>query len=399
MIILKNFRIEEEADTFAATCDLIGDGFPSQLTFRTPHANHDAIDIDEPNWAAMALLYPAMLLGQDLVIEADLSPRLLYNIRNDLGSLLNSYEPLAKRINIEAGMTSASPLTQDRDVATGFSGGVDSLATTMLYGGPEVHESMRLNALATFNVGALGPTAEVDDLFKNAQARVSEYAAIKGWNTYFVAADLDQIYGAAKHVTAVDFVKTMGFRNAAAALLLQKGVKAYLPSSSGVWSNKSCGPNNYTGHLDPVLLPLLATEGLWQQSAGVGLDRIDKIEILSDHPDAQARLDVCVSPPAIRRASPKINCSHCWKCVPTMLVLEALGKLDDFDQVFDVAYYQKHRTELLRKHSVSFWRQGRPRTQLKYAEAHGLSVPYPNSKFEWFTYRVINKLKRMIGLK
>ena len=54
-------------------------------------------------------------------------------------------------------------------------------------------------------------------------------------------------------------------------------------------------------------------------------------------------LDVCVANPDKRLALEKLNCSRCWKCTRTLLTLEALGRLDAFEKVFDLPYYRTHR--------------------------------------------------------
>lgn len=392
MIILKNFRIEEEPDLLAVKCDIVGDGFPRNLTFRTTKDQYEAIDIDEPNWAAIALIYPAMLLGQDINIEADLSPRLLYNMQNDLGSLLHSFEPLAKRIKVNAGVTREPGQTIGKNVATGFSGGVDSFATTMLFGGSEMHKSMRLSALALFDVGALGKTGDVDDVFLDGQKRVSEYAGRMGWNKYFVSADFDALFSGAASKGPTDFVKTVCLRNAAAAMVLQKGIGTYLSSSSVAWRSVTCGPFNYTGIMAPIMQPLFSTEGLRFQSAGAGLSRLEKVSLISNNSDTWTRLDICVGRKDLRHTGKGINCSRCWKCVPTILLLEALGKVDHFESIFDLEYYRANRNRLLqatvdRAHMTGMWAE-----TIEFARGKGLSVPKPRLAVR----RVAGRIKRAL---
>lgn len=76
-------------------------------------------------------------------------------------------------------------------------------------------------------------------------------------------------------------------------------------------------------------------------STGGSLDRITKTKTIADYAPAYKYLNVCVT--AIE------NDSTCFKCVRTMLTLDALGKLDKFSAVFDVQYYMNHRKNILKE--------------------------------------------------
>ena len=100
--------------------------------------DENALDIAEPNWAAVALLYPAMVHNQDLYIEADISPLLLHNLNNDIQILLKIINPHLNQIKVVAGSSKPQEFNQNvkRHVITGFSGGVDSTATYLKYNNP-----------------------------------------------------------------------------------------------------------------------------------------------------------------------------------------------------------------------------------------------------------------------
>lgn len=376
MIVAKNFRISHTPTSAVAQCDLIGPGFPKTLGFSVAHEQAHALDIEQPDWAAVALLYPAMLMGEDITIEADLSPLLLHNMRNDLMALLRNFEPSAKPIRIEAGQSSRRLSDQRRDVCTGFSGGVDSFATLARYTDESVHPSLRLTALASFHVGALGPVHGHPELLDQALDTIRPVAREKGMRLYGVTADLDAIFRPAKTFGPTGFTKTVGFRNAASALVLQKGVRTYMPSGAIGYDRASYGPILSTELIDPVLQPLLHTEDLRMIPAVAGLGRFAKTELLSRHDDAQRYLQSCVVRTDQRPKNGVVNCSQCWKCTLTMLALDSLGELDGFHRVFDVAYYRANRKKLLKvlmNMSAHFWRL--PLEGLDRAKAAGIPVP------------------------
>lgn len=397
MIVAGNFRTEGTHQGVEASCTLKGAGFPARLSFHVPHDTAHTVDIDQPNWAAMALIWPAMLMGQDLVVEGDLSPLLLYNMQNDLMALMRNYEPRLKPIRITAGVSADILPQPGRDVMTGFPGGVDSFSTYALYTRPQVPPSLRMTALAVFQVGALGPTARGAEVLAPAVAHARAHADDHGLQTYSLSSNMDEVFAPAKPFGPVDFRTTVGFRNAAAALLMQNGVGTYLPSGTVAYNRATFGPYSCTEPLDPALQPLFSTEKLRVQPAGAGLSRIDKIALIADDPQAQRRLNVCVNPTGRRRPTTALNCSACWKCIQTLLVLEAMGKLEAFAPVFDLGFYLTNRRRLLQSLSDLAFGQNylTAQEQIGYARAHGLEVPRPRGKVE----RRLRKLGRAVLLR
>ena len=398
MIVAHDFRLDAQAGGTEVSCALKGEGFPARMTFRLPVDHAPAVDVAEPNWAAMALYWPAMIMGQDLVIEADLSPLLLYTMRNDLLALMRNYEPRLKPVRIEAGISEPRVPDERRDTMTGFSGGVDSFSTFVLYTNPEVPPSLRLTALAVYQVGALGPSFDATDdtLLAPAVAHARAHAEDNGLKIYAVNSNMDAVFAPAKPFGPIDFRRTVGLRNAAAALVLQNGVGAYMPSGSVSYRVATYGPYDCTENLDPVFQPLLATEKLRVGAAGAGLNRIDKLRLIAPNPEAQRRLNVCVSPAGKARPTTTLNCSVCWKCVQTLMVLEALGQIDAFAPVFDIGFYRANRRRLLQNlsdfaHSNNFLGTIE---QMAFARSHGVAVLGPRSRPEQTLRRVARKVLR-----
>ena len=95
--------------------------------------------------------------------------------------------------------------------------------------------------------------------------------------------------------------------------------------------------------MDPALLPLLSTSALTLSTAGSGRSRVDKTLALVGRPEAR-HLDVCIDPNPTRT----LNCSHCSKCMRTMLTLEIAGQLDEFcPEPFQRGPYLAHRADFL----------------------------------------------------
>lgn len=402
MILARNFRIRTTKTSAIAECDLIGPGFPEKLAFEVSIDHVLALDVEEPNWAAMALLYPAMLMGEELVIEADLSALLLHNMRNDLMALIRNFEPQTKLIRIDAGQSSRFLSAEGRDVMSGFSAGVDSFATLAIFSDEKLHRDLRLSALGTFHVGALGPTQGRPDLLEDALAHIQPIAQSKGLKLYGVSCDMDPIFGAAKKHGPVGFAKTVGFRNAACGMALQKGVRTYMTAGHRAYGRASYGPAGTTETLDPVFQPLLQTESFRTIPVAAGLSRLEKIKLLVERPDVRKHLNPCVIQTDLRPKTGYLNCSRCWKCSTTLLDLEVLGRLDDFRQIFDVDHYKANREILLAdllNISVHEWGDKISEGYGHVFEA-GLTLPRVKSSARYqtqkFAARAHNKVRRVV---
>jgi hypothetical protein len=384
MIVARRFRIEERDDSFRVMCDLRGPNFPPTLYFDVDRRNFNAIDATEPNWAVLALLYPAMLMEEDITIEADISPLLHYNANNDLMALIRNFESSAKSIKVEAG-TTASPRyrTQAKDVATGLSCGVDSFATFLNYTRPSVPEGLRLTSVAVFQVGAFGRTYDQSIRIEDARRRTEALVGPLGLKVFSLSSNMDDIFAPSAAFGPVSFRKTVGFRNAAAALVLQKGLGLYLPSGNVGYANATYGPTDSTEPMDAVLQPLFSTEALQFQCGAAGLSRFEKIVAICDNPLVREHLDVCVAAFSQRYINGRKNCSKCWKCVQTMIGLEAIGKLAFFTSAFDIELYYSNRkllTKLAVNNAAALGPNSGPYNVIHCARQSGLELPYPDSK-------------------
>lgn len=96
-------------------------------------------------------------------------------------------------------------------------------------------------------------------------------------------------------------------------------------------------------HYEYLLFSMLALNGFVVRMDGVAQERIHKVADLAKYEPATHYLNVCHE-----ITEDGLNCSYrCSKCMRTMLNLDACGALDDFKEVFDVAYYRKHFSEYL----------------------------------------------------
>jgi len=323
------------------TCRVTGPGLPDSIWVEVADRDADLLS-DRVDWAAVAMLYPAMRVGADVELGAATSPRLLDALAHDLQPFLRVFDPALVPVAIH-GVAASAGENRGPLVATGFSAGIDSFATLARYRFAPVHPSLAISALAVFDVGAFGKRSEPH--FSRAVARAEAFAAAHGLRSIAVATNFDQVYRAPA-VGRPGFEKTSTFRNAAAALALSKGIGRYDVSSSFSPAEIGVRPTYNSAYLDPILLPLLSTESLELVSSCAGLTRIEKTRLVASLDAAGPLLDVCTRVWERGDGRP-LNCSHCGKCLRTLFTLEAIGRLESFSAVFDLEAFRAGRERCL----------------------------------------------------
>ena len=353
MISASEFRLETVDSRLMASCKLTGPGLPKRLWFMAESDDENALDIAEPNWAAVAMLYPAMVHNQDLYIEADISPLLLHNLNNDIQILLKVINPYLNQIKVVAGSSQPQEFNQNvkRHVITGFSGGVDSTATYLKYNNPNSSSSLRLSALSIYDVGAIGktsPSPSFEHLQKHFD-QLKRFCDEKELLAFGVSSNMDQVYRSTKKKAI--FISTFGFFpkyvslvNISATLAMKKRVRLYLPSGTTGYSDMQFKWRDSTERSEPILAPLLSTERFICQPGAAGLTRFEKTKYIFET-EPKSQLNVCIMK-ASKRNDDFLNCGRCWKCVETLYDIEAIGKLEEISTIFDLNEYNNNKDQL-----------------------------------------------------
>jgi len=380
LISASEFRLEIVDGRLMVSCKLTGPGLPKRLWFMAESDDENALDIAEPNWAAVALLYPAMVHNQDLYIEADISPLLLHNLNNDIQILLKIINPHLNQIKVVAGSSKPQEFNQNvkRHVITGFSGGVDSTATYLKYNNPNSSSSLRLSALSIYDVGAIGktsPSPSFEHLQKHFD-QLKRFCDEKELLAFGVSSNMDQVYRSTKKKrnSNVYFWSYVSLVNISATLAMQKRVKLYLPSGCIGYSEMEIKNLDSTERVEPILAPLLSTERFMCQAGTAGLIRFEKIKYIFET-EPKSQLNVCVMK-ASKRNDDFLNCGRCWKCIHTIYDIEAIGKLKKIVTTFDLDEYLNNKEGLFnsvpqhRKHILADMAK-----KIPLIEAQGGKIP------------------------
>ncbi len=305
----------------------------NQLWFSVPEKFGNWLTDDVYDAFMIAMLFPAMYYNQDLRIIGHVSEKLYDNVTHYVQHCENAYLPYLNKINVIVdGFSNTEKL--DHMVGTGFSAGIDAFATLYDRYVLEQKDSYRISALFFFNVGSHGGGGDK--------------AREKFWNRYNYLLPFTEELAlpfVPMDSNLFDFYKTEWEYDAGVLcrgigiLVFQKVLdKYYIAYDYSFWEIVHMTAADYASITDICNNYLLGTETLDIIVDGTQYRRSDKTIKLLEYSPFLKYLNVCVG----NAASAK-NCNYCHKCKRTLLTLDILNRLDDAQQVFDIAIFKKLR--------------------------------------------------------
>jgi len=254
------------------------------------------------------LLLPAMLLGEDLVIEGMASEQLLKNAEK-IQAIYRRWLPAARKINIVCQTVPSDELicreSRAQMVGCFFSGGVDSFYSSL----KNFDEITHLLMVSGFDGGIRNP-----NILGKTRSVLGEVALASGKKLLEIKTNIREIWG-----KKVDWGFYHGAVLGGIALSMAPGFKKIIVPSSYDY-----------GHLHPwgshpLLDPLWSDGFLEVIHDGCEATRYEKIGAIAKSKLALSALRVCSD----SSPSNSYNCGQCEKCVRTMLALHLHGVLDE----------------------------------------------------------------------
>ena len=279
----------------------------------------------------VGMLRYALGKGYDIKCEAPVTEELLYNIRTYLVPSLSKARDAIYPVQIFA-ETALDDLPCHGAVGSGISCGIDSLHVLCNHLDCE-YPSMRLTHLVLNNVGAFreGHASQFDWQVEHASALAKEVGLD------LIRVDSNFIDAFPANHRGLRWTHT--YSNVFCALALKKFWRTFYYGSSGY---------DFTGFsldkvekgdcalYDLLSLNVFSTRSIRFYTEGGAKTRFEKTRAVAEFSPARKYLHVCT-----RDDGP--CCNNCEKCCRTIMTLDALGKLDDFRQIFDVDYYRRNR--------------------------------------------------------
>lgn len=292
----------------------------------------------------LGLLHYAMKYGHDITCETPMTDRLYEQ-------LTEQFLPAFAKVNglkcVDEGAGSAVPkiyaplateVEHPKDgeaIGTGCSCGVDSMHVYASH--PEITHGCVWNVHGE----TIDETEEKRAIgFKNLITQAKKFTGEVGVKLLIANSNYDR--GCYKDLK---FDGSISFGNLFFIFALQKLWKKYYVASGYDITefHLDCGLNADPAHYEYLMFAFCCLGRISVAIDGVAQTRIQKVADLVRFPPSKKYLTVCWD---INENGTNCSCG-CAKCMRTMLELYALGCLDDYSAVFDVAYYREHPHEYL----------------------------------------------------
>ncbi len=279
------------------------------------------VDNEDATSFLIAALTPAMLLGEDVIVEDRyyVSEKVFNNIPL-IQTIINCWNPIFKKIKVQA-RTSAN-MPRKTGCAAFFSAGVDSLYTLVKHR-QKIDQLILVNGF-DFNADATAWEVMIK--------RCQRIAGIYKKDLLVVETNLKEFNS---------FFNLSRFANFGATL----STIAQLMDFKTVFLNSADTYEKiFTSGSHPLLDPLWSTEVCEIIHTGLEADRTRKIELIKSDPHALHNLWFCLK-------DPNANCGKCNKCIRTYIALKLNG-VDDFKfsnpvQISDIAKMSIDNEEIL----------------------------------------------------
>jgi hypothetical protein len=265
----------------------------------------------------VACLIPAMRWGERrLIVEAAVCPELVEGLATAVAVLQHWIGPERKAVAIES-CGSYRPARRNHPYEGSFlSGGVDSLATLRMnhqrYPADHprtIHDCLMVHG---FDTGSQDPAMEVAVFQRNFEA--AQTAALDaGVCLIPVTTNLRTLD------SRVDFwmEEFCGAGLAAVAHAFDNWFSAVAIASTYDIHHLTPAASH------PLLDPHYSSSALLIRHDGIRFSRLDKLRVVADWPAGLQNVRVCTT-----NDPEQLNCGRCEKCIRTMTMLLALGKLD-----------------------------------------------------------------------
>lgn len=339
-IVVRNLESREADEGFDCTALVTLDGRERPLTFHR-YGNHPDLarrtDTFDP--FAVALLVPAMLRGEPLVVEGDIDEILLGSLRGLVQQSLRVMSPAWKRVPVEAGARPSAAITDwSKGAATSMSCGIDSmhlLRHRLL--DPAVPEPLRVRLLVHHHVGAHG---EDDAVFAEQYGHARRVADRLGLPLVGTRCPLAGAYRGMRYIHCVTP------RNVAGSLAIDHLFTAFhYASTEPVGQRPKLNRVGGISILDATLLPMFnTTRTVWLPFGGDATRLRKTTEVLGDE---RLRGDLLVCIRGFRRDRANLNCGQCYKCARVLLQAEADGLLDAVSGTFDIEGFRRGKAHAL----------------------------------------------------
>ena len=298
------------------------------IWYRTAEEIGQYFDIGRADAFLVAVLPLAVLKGEDIQCQVPVSAQLLHSLRQFQIPFMCGLAKQNRLPRIIA-QPDMHPLPSAGHIGTGISCGVDCLSTVIQHGLLEEIEPYRIDTMCLFNTGYYGSDGgTASQAFRGFITMSEKFCKDFGYKLISVDSNVFEL--------PVSFGMAVSFFTTSVVLALQKYFSVYY-FASAVTVFDFHPISSESESYDVLTMEHISTENLHFFLGCALFSRIEKVQLLTDHPQVFRYVYPCVD------GNPPVNCGVCEKCRRTIMELDAIGKLDMASVAFDTTYYSKHR--------------------------------------------------------
>lgn len=368
---ISNIRIEICDDKAYLKTDFdCGFSETDQLWFSVDKKYADWLCADIYDAFMVEAVYLGMYYGENVEIEGLVSKKLHHNLLRYIMPVIKTMNPDFHDIEIHCKGFGFSPKSEANIIGTGFSGGVDSFGTLTDNYFEEDDPEYKINTLFFFNVGQYKGTNQEERTSKALEHYNNSllFSEEVGLPFIFMDSNMFDVYLPQWEYDAGPMCRISSI------LAFQRGLRRYYVSGSNHYLQQNSSKDK---HLDDVtdefIYSMLSPDGLEIVLDGNQHYRSEKLIKIVDSPLAQKHLNVCVNSDI--DVLKEKNCSTCHKCFRTLIVLEALGKLQQFSHVFDLQKYKKVRGYYLNRAVLDYGKAAFATENINLLRKAGIYIP------------------------
>ncbi len=298
--------------------------------------------IDRGDHLLVMLFLYAMKVKEDLKFDMPITERLYYQVNTYLIDGLHQENKNYKKIKIYAERTSEDYQKEKEHkkvIGTGMSCGTDSLCTFYTHNYLNNCEDYKINILAYFNLGAFhygdgkkNENQEGKCVYEEHKKIVQKFADEVKLPLFILNSNFAELF-------PMDHDMVDAMRNCGAVLMFQKMFDVYYYSSSYPLNDFYLNPEKGSGYYEIYTLPNISTNSLTFYSSNSTYNKLRKITAISKFAPSYKYLNVCTVK--------STNCGQCSKCARTLMMLDAVGKVNKYAEVFDIEKYKKRKAMLM----------------------------------------------------
>lgn len=336
MITIGKLVVTREGDKARLSADIEVDGVKNPLWMEVDARYEKYLCAERCDAYVLGLLHWAMKNGQDIRSTVPMTDRLYEQLTTQFLPAFAFANNLKKAPKIDVPLAPEVEHPEDGcAIGTGCSCGVDSLHVYA--------QHANITHACVWNVHGV-TSDETEEKRKRGWENL-----VKQAERFAKAAEVELIVGDSNFdrgcIPTMAFDGSISYGNLFYIFALQKLWKTYYVASGYAADHfdLASGVKSDPAHYEFYLFSFCSLKNISVRLDGVETRRIDKVRHLVEYPLARKFLNVCWE-----IAEDGRNCTFgCAKCMRTILELYALDALDDFSNVFDVAYVKAHQEEYL----------------------------------------------------